>query len=272
MIFKTTFIIGNSYSNHQISKEFKCAPQGGMRRSRQTNSLVLVSNHTSGPYNDRWENNILHYTGMGLIGDQNFNSQDKILANIESMDIQVHLFESFISKEYTYAGQMTLAHEPFFEYQYDKMNKQRRVIIFPLKRISNQPDYLLAEPILLARESEAAKYLKKISLSELKKLANKSRTLKPNKRSIQATSYERNLYVIAYTKARANGFCELCDSPAPFLNSEKEPYLETHHIIWLSQEGEDTIENTVALCPNCHRKMHNNPEAKDLQILSQLPK
>ncbi|WP_223111555.1 HNH endonuclease [Billgrantia pellis] len=25
---------------------------------------------------------------------------------------------------------------------------------------------------------------------------------------------------------------------------------------WLAKGGEDTIENTVALCPNCHRKMH----------------
>lgn len=24
---------------------------------------------------------------------------------------------------------------------------------------------------------------------------------------------------------------------------------------WLSNDGEDTIDNTIALCPNCHRKM-----------------
>lgn len=32
--------------------------------------------------------------------------------------------------------------------------------------------------------------------------------------------------------------------------------------------GEDTIENTVALCPNCHRKMHvinDSDEVKTLQ-------
>jgi 5-methylcytosine-specific restriction enzyme A len=37
---------------------------------------------------------------------------------------------------------------------------------------------------------------------------------------------------------------------------EKEHYLECHHIVWLAEGGEDTIANTVALCPNCHRKMH----------------
>jgi len=24
----------------------------------------------------------------------------------------------------------------------------------------------------------------------------------------------------------------------------------------LSEGGEDTLENAIALCPNCHRKMH----------------
>lgn len=33
-------------------------------------------------------------------------------------------------------------------------------------------------------------------------------------------------------------------------------FLETHHIVPLGQDGNDTIENTIALCPNCHRKMH----------------
>jgi 5-methylcytosine-specific restriction protein A len=29
-----------------------------------------------------------------------------------------------------------------------------------------------------------------------------------------------------------------------------------HHVTPLSGGGEDTTGNTVALCPNCHRKMH----------------
>ncbi|MFU8787539.1 MAG: HNH endonuclease [Methylobacter sp.] len=32
--------------------------------------------------------------------------------------------------------------------------------------------------------------------------------------------------------------------------------MEVHHIVPLSQGGEDTIEYVVALCPNCHRKRH----------------
>jgi 5-methylcytosine-specific restriction protein A len=31
--------------------------------------------------------------------------------------------------------------------------------------------------------------------------------------------------------------------------------------------GDDTIENTVALCPNCHRKMDVLNDAQDTQFL-----
>ena len=34
------------------------------------------------------------------------------------------------------------------------------------------------------------------------------------------------------------------------------PYLEVHHKIPLAKDGEDTIENAEALCPNCHREKH----------------
>jgi 5-methylcytosine-specific restriction protein A len=76
-------------------------------------------------------------------------------------------------------------------------------------------------------------------------------------RQVSSTTYERNEYVSEFAKRRANGVCQLCDEPAPFNNKQGEPFLESHHIIWLSKGGNDTIENTVALCPNCHRKMHS---------------
>ena len=49
-----------------------------------------------------------------------------------------------------------------------------------------------------------------------------------------------------------------------------EPYLETHHIVWLSEGGEDSIENTVALCPNCHRKMHVVNLQEDIDKLNRI--
>lgn len=38
---------------------------GGMRRSKTTNTLVIVSDYTKGIYHDKWIGGVLHYTGMG---------------------------------------------------------------------------------------------------------------------------------------------------------------------------------------------------------------
>ncbi|MEY0334745.1 HNH endonuclease [Providencia rettgeri] len=29
-----------------------------------------------------------------------------------------------------------------------------------------------------------------------------------------------------------------------------------HHVEWLANGGEDSVENAIALCPNCHREAH----------------
>ena len=75
-------------------------------------------------------------------------------------------------------------------------------------------------------------------------------------RQVSTSTYDRNVYVAELARRRANGACQLCEKPAPFMDKTGQPFLESHHTIWLSQGGEDSIENTVALCPNCHRKMH----------------
>lgn len=86
----------------------------------------------------------------------------------------------------------------------------------------------------------------------------------------EVTRYSRSELVKEYTKRRANGRCQLCDNDAPFLSKNGTPFLEVHHIDWLSQGGVDQINNTIALCPNCHRKMHiiNCPD--DVKYLKEL--
>ena len=85
----------------------------------------------------------------------------------------------------------------------------------------------------------------------------------PEKKRIYISStYERNAEIARIAKERANGMCQLCGKPAPFLDRKGQPYLESHHIEWLSRGGRDAIDNVVALCPNCHTRMHvlNDPE------------
>lgn len=66
---------------------------------------------------------------------------------------------------------------------------------------------------------------------------------------------------------RANGFCELCGSPAPFIAPDGTPYLEIHHIKPLLMGGSNLVSNVVALCPNCNSKIQICPSEEDNQIL-----
>ena len=79
----------------------------------------------------------------------------------------------------------------------------------------------------------------------------------PERLVVQTTTYIRNPDVVVEALNRAAGHCESCNAPAPFTReSDNSPYLEVHHIIPLAQEGEDTVENAISLCPNCHRERH----------------
>jgi len=68
---------------------------------------------------------------------------------------------------------------------------------------------------------------------------------------------------------RAEGICELCENKAPFFDKYGNPFLETHHVEYLSKGGKDSIENVVALCPNCHRRIHNLKLESDIDFLKQ---
>jgi 5-methylcytosine-specific restriction protein A len=81
---------------------------------------------------------------------------------------------------------------------------------------------------------------------------------KPQKVQVVSIEYRRNPHVIDAVLRRANGICEKCGNNAPFLRRKDDsPYLEVHHWVSLSRDGDDTVENAVALCPNCHREIHH---------------
>ncbi|MCH2545844.1 MAG: HNH endonuclease [Alphaproteobacteria bacterium] len=66
----------------------------------------------------------------------------------------------------------------------------------------------------------------------------------------------------------AKGKCDKCSKNAPFKKKKtNEPYLECHHVKLLARGREDIIDNAVALCPNCHRKMHSLSLKSDIKKL-----
>ncbi|WP_129127081.1 HNH endonuclease [Geomonas oryzae] len=90
----------------------------------------------------------------------------------------------------------------------------------------------------------------------------------PSQTTKTTVSYARDPLVKAWVLQKSEGRCEGCCSPAPFLNKDEAPYLEVHHLIKLAEGGPDTVENAVALCPNCHRRCHfgNDGESFTLRL------
>lgn len=70
--------------------------------------------------------------------------------------------------------------------------------------------------------------------------------------------FVRNPDVVAEALFLAKGRCERCLAKAPFTRrSNGEPFLEVHHVVPLADGGDDSLENVMALCPNCHRFEHH---------------
>lgn len=130
--------IGEIITNRELMSIFRCAMMGGMRRSKATNTLVLISDHTK-MYDDKWYGEELHYTGMGKVGDQELKSQNRTLAESGKNGVAVHLFEVFDAREYTYEGEVELAGTPYQEEQLDDDGNPRKVWMFPLRRVRSIP-------------------------------------------------------------------------------------------------------------------------------------
>lgn len=271
MAFDTGLKPGDIVDNEQLCSLFQCSGQGGMRRSHKTNTLILVSNHVKSIYEDRWdEQGIMHYTGMGSEGEQSLDfMQNKTLAESKINGVDVFLFEVFTPKAYTYIGPVELADKPYQSQQTDQNGKLRHVWLFPLKQLIPGKLPAFSETIIQENEDRKSDRARKLSDQELEQQAKLSSN-KPGITTVQSTQYLRNPYVAEYAKRRAHGICQLCSQPAPFKDKNGGPFLENHHIIWLSRDGKDAINNTVALCPNCHRRMHLLDLAEDRERLSKL--
>ena len=87
---------------------------------------------------------------------------------------------------------------------------------------------------------------------------------KPAKAQAAVTQFVRDPAVVAWVLKAAAGNCECCRKPAPFKRDDGSLFLEVHHVLRLADGGEDTTQNAVALCPNCHRELHYGADKHEL--------
>lgn len=275
--------VGKIYTNHEIMSAFKVANSGGIRYSKTTNSIVIFSftqvrSVKDMPYQDTWQGTTIHYTGQGKSGDQSLTRNNKKLAESNKAGIPVYLFEAFEKGENIYQGRVSLVNKPYQVTELDSNNTHRHVYKFPLKLLGEGA--LVSRHHLIDYEKNQKDSLNKVSLEDIEKAAKetsrvnnqlaKEGHIKNNgSRKVVYESYTRNPAITIYVKQIANGVCALCNEPAPFLDKKGQPFLHVHHIDYLADGGLDVIENCVALCPNCHAKIHSLNDPRDKEKLIQ---
>lgn len=262
--------IGDFLSNSELSEKFTVSIMGGMRFSTENNILVLITKIHDNPYPDRWEGNKLYYTGMGRKGDQSIDFQsNKKLNSIyytEKITTKLVLFINTDQNKYLYCGEVKTIGRPYFKYQYFTKNEKRKIIIFPLivKNLTSISSQFFDSTINIKsyKNKKEDTLIKNIDTYQ-KNYDNK------NYVNAKEKKYYRNPDIAYISKKYAKGICQLCQKAAPFQDKDGNPYLESHHIEWLSRGGKDRLDNVIALCPNCHKKMHIIDDKKDVKLLQQ---
>jgi 5-methylcytosine-specific restriction protein A len=102
---------------------------------------------------------------------------------------------------------------------------------------------------------KASRYVDQYTIPELKA---------PVRREVNGTAWERDRKVRDTALSRAKGQCELCKQRG-FRMVGGEIYLETHHVIPLSENGIDHVRNVVAVCPNDHREAHHGERREEIR-------
>lgn len=115
--------------------------------------------------------------------------------------------------------------------------------------------FIRADELLELLDQEVQAALRDSPIKRRARLA--SSPVMPKRVEVVSFVFRRNPDVIAEVLMRAQSLCEICGAAAPFIRrSQNTPYLEVHHRIRLADGGQDTVENAIATCSNCHRREH----------------
>jgi len=251
------FEIGKAYSRGEdIHKPFGGQMRGGICTPKSVPAVFLFTGKSGDQfgYVDKWTEDHEYYTfaGEGQEGDMTMKGGNRAIRDHAADGRALHLFEALgKGQPIRYMGQFDcMGHREIPGV--DKNGAARTLLIFDLApHVEFKPT---ADPVLLDELT--------------KKLASKHWTSppqgqqKPEKTSLEGSvAYKRDPEVRAYVLSLADGRCELCGQAAPFRDLSGSWFLEVHHVVHLAQGGADTPNNAVALCPNCHRRLHYSVDA-----------
>lgn len=275
MRFNPGLQIGDTLTFGQLRNLFQCSNAGGVLPTKKFQTLVIVSNHIKGIADDKWENDVLYYTGMGMNGDQMLDgSYNKILSESNTNGMTVHLFEVYVQNEYVYRGIVKLVQEPYQEFRQDSNGNIRRVWVFPVKVTGDvRKEDELEEGRLFDRIAEIPEEeIERIESGYARKPKKKTKPILRNGVNLYLRNTETALRALKMAQFR----CEFDESHVIEKRRGAQYALaKPRHLIPLRYAGEfpyslDVEENIVSLCPLCYQALCYGDRRKEmLKVLYQ---
>lgn len=193
------------------------------------------------------------YTGEGRDGDMTMDGGNAAIRDHKKENDELHAFElNEGAWEVTYVGQYEYADHHWTRLP-DRNENMRDAIRFELVPAGG-----------LETDIEKGS-LNELPTDELYDQAERSVKGESTTQTASAsgTTYPRSEIVRQYALRVADGVCQGCGEDAPFQNKNGEPFLEVHHLHRRSDGGADHPDNVIALCPNCHRRIHHGQDGKE---------
>jgi 5-methylcytosine-specific restriction protein A len=258
------FTPGRSYRRAELHAEYGGQQQGGISTPADE-PVVFIFTGEQGKlygYQDGFRaDGTFWYTGEGQIGDMEMVRGNRAIRDHGRDGKTLHLFsyENQPRGHVEYVGEATyLGHH--METAPDREGSARQAIVFELD-LSSPAEGVSAASVQEPSE-EAPTGLWNKSLDALRRKATESGAPATAKER-RAKTYERSRTVRVYVLRRADGRCEGCGEAAPFKTPKGRPYLEPHHIRRRADAGPDHPRWVIALCPNCHRRVHQGADGGD---------
>jgi len=239
----------------EINGPFGGSLQSGIAASA-TYPVIFLFTGDSGEqfgYADHWEDGAYLYTGEGQRGPMTLIRGNRAIAEHAENGRALHLFKSLgKGKGNAYVGEFSCA-DRFERIQPDVSGQDRTAIVFRLVPVGIPGEIIEAEEL----DQDEAELPGSLAAARVAALAACKPSSDELGQSAPRKIYQRSRKVAHYVLMRAEGACESCKRPAPFMKKDGTPYLEPHHVNRLSDGGLDHPRYVGAVCPSCHREIHS---------------
>jgi 5-methylcytosine-specific restriction protein A len=235
------FEIGKIYNRRKdIHVPFGGQERGGITTPVKSRFVFLFTGEQGENYGYQdglRQDGVFEYTGEGQTGHMTFVRGNRAIRDHAADGKELLLFQAQKSKgQYRFLGSfVSQGYE--IRQALDRSQSMRDIIVFHLVQLDVAKD----EPSIDDDSSEG--------LDELRTAAYAATA--PGLQTATAaakTVYSRSAAVRRYVLARANGVCECCMVPAPFVRANGTPYLEPHHTRRLAESGTDHPRCVSFIC------------------------